>query len=112
MTDGKSFDNVAGSLKGSGKKFFVGIGIILLLLFIIINAFCCKRICAGHVGIKVNMAGGQRGVEDFPTITGWIFYLPFLTQVVEYPTFMQTATWTGDATSGLKGIDVSISFNT
>lgn len=110
--DNNSIGTIISSAKRFGSKvvLFGIVGIVLVV--ILFNGVGCKRIGAGHVGIKVNMAGGQRGVEDFPTITGWIFYVPILTQVVEYPTYMQTATWTGNQTSGRKGVDDSISFNT
>jgi len=93
------------------KLIVLGVIGVILVAFIL-GGVGCKRIGAGHVGIKVNMAGNQRGVEDYPTVVGWIFYIPFMTQVVEYPTFMQTATWTGDPNTGRRGYDDSISFNT
>lgn len=99
-----------------GMKAKIVVGIVVLLFFVLPfvkrTVFTYKVIRPGHVGIKVNMAGGQRGVEDFPTKTGYLFYMPILTQVVEYPVFVQTATWTGDPKSGRVGIDDSISFNT
>jgi regulator of protease activity HflC (stomatin/prohibitin superfamily) len=94
------------------RKLIIAGVLAAVVLALATGGVGCKRIGAGHVGIKVNMAGNQRGVEDYPTIVGWIFYIPFLTQVVEYPTYMQTATWTGDFRSGRQGIDDSISFNT
>jgi regulator of protease activity HflC (stomatin/prohibitin superfamily) len=112
MSESNSFGDIVSKFTGTWKKFAVLGVIIIVLFFLLTNGVGCKRIGAGHVGIKVNMAGGQRGVEDFPTVVGWIFYVPFLTQVVEYPTYMQTATWTGDYRSGRKGLDDSISFNT
>lgn len=99
-----------------GMKAKIAVGIIVLLFIVLPIArktiLTYKVITPGHVGIKVNMAGGQRGVEDFPTKTGYLFYIPMLTQVVEYPVFVQTATWTGDPNTGRKDIDDSISFNT
>jgi len=99
-----------------GLKAKIAVGIIVLMFFVLPflkrTLLTYKVIRPGHVGIKVNMAGGQRGVDDFPTKTGYLFYIPILTQVVEYPVFVQTATWTGDSRSGRQGIDDSISFNT
>ncbi|MDO8626721.1 MAG: SPFH domain-containing protein [Candidatus Magasanikbacteria bacterium] len=60
----------------------------------------CTRIDAGHVGIVVNLAGDQRGVQDLPTQTGWVTYNPIGTSVFEYPTFVQTAVWTKSLTEG------------
>jgi regulator of protease activity HflC (stomatin/prohibitin superfamily) len=59
-----------------------------------------KRIEAGYVGIEVNLAGSQRGASEIPVRTGWIFYSPLTTQVIEFPTYVQTVKWTRDANEG------------
>lgn len=51
----------------------------------------CTRIDAGHVGLKVNMSGSEKGVSGVTEVTGWVFYLPWATQVEEFPIFTQTA---------------------
>lgn len=72
---------------------------------------CATRIGPGNVGIKVDLAGSQRGVEDLPIRTGWVFYNPAGSKVVEYPTYVQTAKWTRDLNEG-RPINEEISFNT
>jgi regulator of protease activity HflC (stomatin/prohibitin superfamily) len=72
---------------------------------------CATRIGPGNVGIKVDLAGSQRGVEDLPIRTGWVFYNPAGSKVVEYPTYVQTAKWTHDLNEG-RAINEEISFNT
>jgi regulator of protease activity HflC (stomatin/prohibitin superfamily) len=72
---------------------------------------CATRIGPGNVGIKVDLAGSQRGVEDLPIRTGWVFYNPAGSKVVEYPTFVQTAKWTHDINEG-RAINEELSFNT
>jgi regulator of protease activity HflC (stomatin/prohibitin superfamily) len=72
---------------------------------------CATRIGPGNVGIKVDLAGSQRGVEDLPIRTGWVFYNPASSKVVEYPTYVQTAKWTHDLNEG-QPINEEISFNT
>ena len=57
----------------------------------------CTRIGPGYVGIRVSLAGDNRGVDSLPTTTGWNFYNPGLTQVVEYPTFVQQVQLEGEA---------------
>lgn len=69
----------------------------------------CTRIEPGHVGIKVTYGG--RGVQDFPSQTGWVFYIPFFQTVFEYPTYVQTATWTKDSEEG-ESLNEEITFNT
>jgi regulator of protease activity HflC (stomatin/prohibitin superfamily) len=49
----------------------------------------CERIDAGHVGVKVNMYGDGRGVDDITEVTGWVFYNPLSTKIVEFPTYIQ-----------------------
>ena len=70
----------------------------------------CSRIEPGYVGIKVNQAGSDRGVEDYPLQTGWVFYFPPTTRVYEYPTFQQNVIWCASPHEG-KAVDESISFN-
>jgi len=64
------------------------LSIAVLSLFILSS---CTRIDAGHVGLKINMAGSERGVSGVTEVTGWVFYAPWATQIVEFPTFTQTA---------------------
>jgi regulator of protease activity HflC (stomatin/prohibitin superfamily) len=84
------------------------LGTILVTLFV---AGCAARIGPGNVGIKVDLAGSQRGVEDLPIRTGWVFYNPASSKVVEYPTYVQTAKWTRDLNEG-RAVNEEISFNT
>ena len=63
-----------------GGSFFVG----------------CTRIEAGYVGIKVNLYGSDRGVQDITEVTGFVWYNPFTTRIYEFPTFIQHKVWTAD----------------
>lgn len=70
---------------------------------IAILAICisgCTRVGPGYVGIKVSMAGDEKGVSSAPAVTGWTFYNPLLSSVYEYPTFVQTAVWTANPKEG------------
>lgn len=49
----------------------------------------CERIDAGHVGVKVNLYGDDKGVSDVTEVTGMVFYNPFTHSVYEFPTFVQ-----------------------
>ena len=51
---------------------------------------CVERIDAGHEGIRFNLAGTDKGVDDTSLVSGWQFYNPFITGIYEYPTFAQT----------------------
>jgi len=70
----------------------------------------CTRIEPGYSGIKVNQAGSNKGVEDYPQMTGWIFYFPLTTRVYEFPTFQQNVVWCAAITEG-SPTDEAISFN-
>lgn len=51
---------------------------------------CYTRIDAGYEGIKVNLYGDSKGVDDVELVTGAVWYNPITTAVYEYPTFVQT----------------------
>ena len=63
---------------------------VAALLVILVGCFSCERIDAGHEGIKVNLYGSDKGVDNVSLVTGMVFYNPFTTKVYEYPTFVQT----------------------
>lgn len=83
--------------------------LLFMCVFIAANS-ACTRIPPGHVGIKVHYSGSARGVEGFPTVTGWVFYIPGFSTVLEYPTFVQTAVWTRNLEEG-SPTNEEISFN-
>lgn len=74
--------------------------VAVLLASVVPVALGCTRVGPGYAGIKVNYAGSDRGVEDTPQVTGWVFYNPFSATVLEWPTFVQTASWTRDKNEG------------
>src|SRR3954469_4380688 len=90
---------------GSGNGRFIAkliafavAGFIVLVLFL--NIVRATRINAGYVGVEVNLAGTQRGAQDIPVRTGWVFYSPLKTQIIQFPTFVQTVKWTSDSNEG------------
>lgn len=82
---------------------------IMLAGMLMLMAVGCTRIGPGHVGLLVSMAGSDKGVLDTPVSTGWVFYNPVSTNVIEYPTNMQTVHWTKSADEG-KPVDESVTF--
>lgn len=71
------------------SKITVG-GVIAVLIIIALFFFVgCERIDAGHVGIKVNNAGGERGVSKTEYVTGWVVYNSVNSRVYEFPTYQQ-----------------------
>lgn len=65
--------------------------LILTLALSTILLTNCTRIDAGHVGLKINMAGSDKGVSNVTEVTGWVFYMPTATRIEEFPIFTQTA---------------------
>lgn len=70
-------------------------GFVLVLIFGFL-ASSCERIDAGHVGVKVNLFGDDKGVADVTEVTGIVFYNPFSSQIYEFPTFIQHKEYTGE----------------
>jgi regulator of protease activity HflC (stomatin/prohibitin superfamily) len=73
-------------MNNSFIKFIVLAVVVLGGIFSFVG---CERIDAGHVGVKVNLYGTGKGVDDVTEVTGWVFYNPISTKIVEFPTFMQ-----------------------
>lgn len=69
-----------------GKVILVLVGLVFASLFLVNS---CERIDAGHVGVKVDMYGSGKGVNDVTECTGVVFYNPITTKIYEFPTFIQ-----------------------
>ena len=65
------------------------LGLALVIGVVVLGAVTLTRIDAGHVGIRVKLAGSDRGVQDIPTVTGWVLYNPLTEQIVEFPISVQ-----------------------
>jgi regulator of protease activity HflC (stomatin/prohibitin superfamily) len=103
FTRGGGRDDAAFEMRREGpllKFAAIGIGAILLLLLLSIFLVRVTRIEAGHVGVQISLAGKQRGALDIPVRTGWVLYSPLSTQIIEFPTFVQTVKWTKDTNEG------------
>ena len=66
------------------------LGLVVALLAVLSFSSCRERIDAGHEGIKVNLYGSDKGVDDVSLVTGAIWYNPWTTTIYEYPTYVQT----------------------
>ena len=79
------------------KKMTKLIGGAIVGLFLMVFLFkSCERIDAGHVGVKVNLYGDNKGVSDVTEVTGMVFYNPITHNIYEFPTFIQHKEYTGD----------------
>lgn len=68
------------------RKILIGVGAFIALVALFQS---CERIDAGHVGVKVNLYGSGKGVDDVTECTGIVFYNPLSTKIYEFPTFIQ-----------------------
>lgn len=59
-----------------------------------------ERIDAGCEGIKVNLYGSKKGVQDITSVTGAVWYNSFTTKIYEFPTYNQRVVWTKDDKEG------------
>lgn len=59
---------------------------LLLMCLLALSISSCTRIGPGYVGLKVNLAGGDRGNSQIEPIYGWVGYFPPTTSIVEINT--------------------------
>jgi regulator of protease activity HflC (stomatin/prohibitin superfamily) len=80
----------------------LAIGAVVLVGIILLFSVLLRvtRIEPGHVGVQINLAGSQRGASEIPVRTGWVVYSPLSTQIIEFPTYVQTVKWTRDTSEG------------
>jgi regulator of protease activity HflC (stomatin/prohibitin superfamily) len=84
--------------------------ILASVLGIVLVSFlfsACERIDAGHVGVKVNLYGSQKGVDGITEVTGMVFFNPFTTKIYEFPTFVQHKEYTGEESFSINSKDGS-----
>jgi regulator of protease activity HflC (stomatin/prohibitin superfamily) len=82
------------------RNIVIGAVVTVVALFLLSFAVRVTRIEAGHVGVEINLAGRQRGASEIPVRTGWVLYSPLTTQIIEFPTYVQTVKWTKDTNEG------------
>jgi regulator of protease activity HflC (stomatin/prohibitin superfamily) len=95
-------DRFGRNLSSRSTLQFVALAIGTLIAIWVVFTFLMSatRIEAGYTGIEVNLAGSQRGASQIPIRTGWVFYSPVTTQIIEFPTYVQTVKWTRDTSEG------------
>ena len=117
------FGEVMGSGTGRGSddvfaknvRRWAKIGVTAVAALIALSIFLhyvatITRIGAGYVGVEVLLSGSQRGASEIPIRTGWVFYSPLRSQIIEFPTFVQTVKWTHDLNEG-RPANEEMSFN-
>jgi regulator of protease activity HflC (stomatin/prohibitin superfamily) len=87
-------------LHGVGR--WAGLAAVLLVL-LLLTPTTIKYIGPGHVGIVIHRAGG--GVDPTPLGAGLHGRNPLFTDIVEYPTYMQTLVLTKSSNEGSQNND-------
>lgn len=64
----------------------------------------------GYTGIKINRLV-DRGITRENVVTGFVFYNPVQTAIIQYPTFVQRVIWTQDLNEG-RALNEELTFNT
>jgi regulator of protease activity HflC (stomatin/prohibitin superfamily) len=101
-----SLDNAG--IARSLRRLLVAATVVVGVLYL--GCAATTRVDAGHVGIRVKLAGSDRGVQDMPIVTGWVLFNPLTEQIVLFPTSVQNVVWTQSAHEG-RAFDESITFS-
>ena len=98
------------------------VGALVILAFVgslIVGCSSVTRIDVGHIGVKVKLAGSDRGVQDMQLKTGWVWYNPLAEQIIEFPVSVQNIVLSASRNEGNSpqdkgqdhGVDESITFS-
>lgn len=80
-------------IKKMVKVIFAAVLGILISVFLFST---CERIDAGHVGVKVNLYGSQKGVDGVTEVSGMVWYNPFTAKIYEFPINIRHKEYKGD----------------
>lgn len=83
---------------------------IIMVLFAMFGMTGCDKVPSGYVGVKVNLLGGEKGVDIQPLGVGR-YWIGVNEELFLFPTFTQNYVWTADTRKGSE-TDESISFQT
>jgi regulator of protease activity HflC (stomatin/prohibitin superfamily) len=98
--DGPNFDDFSRNASRFVRVALIPLAVLVLLIIFVMFITRVTRIEAGHVGVEINLAGSQRGASEIPIRTGWVVYSPLRTQIIEFPTYVQTVKWTRSLDEG------------
>ena len=83
---------------------------IALMTVLVGSVAACSYVPAGNVGVKVNLLGGEKGVDTEELGVGR-YWIGMNEELYLFPTFMQNYEWTADSRPGSE-TDESLSFQT
>jgi regulator of protease activity HflC (stomatin/prohibitin superfamily) len=100
LNNGETRNGRFGGISRTGVRAVIVALALVITGVLLLSIVRVTRIGAGYVGVEVNLAGSQRGAQDIPVRTGWVFYSPLKTEVIAFPTFVQTVKWTANINEG------------
>lgn len=81
----------------------------IIVGFIFVNTFISvERIDAGCVGIRVNLVGDNKGVDDITEVTGWVAYMPIFTAIYEFPVYTQVKNYSPFTVNAKDGSEFTV----
>ncbi|NBP03637.1 MAG: hypothetical protein EBU90_26790 [Proteobacteria bacterium] len=66
------------------------------LLLCLVAFAGCGYVEPGHVGVKVNLYGQDKGIDDVVIPPGRIWFNPWTTVIYEFPVYEQNVVWSGE----------------
>jgi len=73
------------------KKITIGvISFFVIIVLLFVQPISFENIDAGNVGIKINLYGSDKGVDNITLVTGRVWYNSWTTKIIEFPTFTQS----------------------
>ena len=76
--------------------FLISVSLLILLT----GTGCSERIKVGEAGLKVNLYGDKKGVDNVQYVTGRVWYNPFTTEVETIQTSVQRVIFTQATNEG------------
>jgi regulator of protease activity HflC (stomatin/prohibitin superfamily) len=87
------------------SRFFRGL--VILVLAVVFFMAITERIDTGHVGIRVEQYGSNKGVNGITECSGTVFYNPMTVTIYEFPTNVRHKEYTGEGSFVVNSMDGS-----
>ncbi len=96
------FGLLIGIIAWGGVAALKRLGLLAMLAIVVGGNSGCTKVEPGWAGIRVKLYGSQRGVQDFPVITGRVWYNPWTEEIYQFPTYMQNVIWSASPNEGAR----------
>lgn len=81
-------------------KFSFAVVPVIILSIVAVIVFAVfsftEKIDAGYTGIRVNLYGSERGVDDVAIVSGRVWYNPLTQEIYKFPIFMQNVVYNNE----------------